>query len=98
AVSDPFPTILQGIPLDLRSVAVNLAKPQFTLNPTSCDPAQITGNALMATGQSAALTSPFQVGGCSALKFKPKLAISLKGGTKRNKYPALKAVVTYPKG
>ncbi len=98
AVSDPFPTILQGIPLDLRSVTVNLARPEFTLNPTSCDPAQITGNALAASGQSAALTSPFQVGGCSALKFKPKIAISLKGGTKRNKYPALKAVVTYPKG
>ncbi len=98
AVSDPFPTILQGIPLDLRSVTVNLARPEFTLNPTSCDPAQITGNALAASGQSAALTSPFQVGGCSALKFKPKIAISLKGGTKRNKYPALKAVATYPKG
>jgi hypothetical protein len=98
AVSDPFPTILQGIPLDLRSVTVNLARPSFTLNPTSCDPAQITGSALAATGQSAALTSPFQVGGCGALKFKPKIAISLKGGTKRNKYPALKAVATYPKG
>jgi hypothetical protein len=33
AVSDPFPTILHGIPLDLRSVAVNLDRPSFTLNP-----------------------------------------------------------------
>jgi hypothetical protein len=99
AVSDPLPSILQGIPLDIRSVAIKLDRPGgFTLNPTSCDPMAVTGSAAMLTGQSAALTSPFQVGGCSALKFKPNLKISLKGGTKRNKYPALKAVLTYPKG
>ncbi len=32
------------------------------------------------------------------LGFKPKIAISLKGGTKRADLPALKATVTYPKG
>jgi hypothetical protein len=98
AVSDPLPTILQGIPLDVRSIALKMDRPDFTLNPTSCDPMAITGSALAATGQSAALSSPFQVGGCSALPFKPKLAISLKGATKRTGHPALKAVVTYPKG
>jgi hypothetical protein len=98
AVSDPLPSILQGIPLDIRLVAVKLDRPGFTLNPTSCDPMAITGAASALTGQSAALTSPFQVGGCSALKFAPKLKISLKGGTKRHRFPALKAVLTYPKG
>jgi uncharacterized repeat protein (TIGR01451 family) len=98
AVSDPLPSILQGIPLDIRSIALKMDRPDFTLNPTSCDPTSVTGFAAMATGQSAALTSPFQVGGCSSLGFKPKLAITLKGGTKRTKHPALKAVVTYPKG
>ncbi len=98
AVSDPIPTILQGIPLDLRSIAFRLDQPDFTLNPTSCDPLAINGAAISSLGQSAALSSPFQVGGCSSLKFKPNLKISLKGGTKRNKNPALKAVLTYPKG
>ncbi len=98
AVSDPLPSIIQGIPLDIRSIAVKLGRPSFTLNPTSCDPMAITGSAPTLTGQVASLTSPFQVGGCSALKFAPKLAISLKGGTKRHRFPALKAVLTYPKG
>jgi hypothetical protein len=99
AVSDPLPSILQGIPLDIRSVAIKLDRPGgFTLNPTSCDPMAVTGSAMALTGQSAALTSPFQVGGCGALKFKPNLKISLKGGTKRHRFPALKAVLTYPKG
>jgi len=98
AVSDPLPSILQGIPLDIRSIAVKLGRPDFTLNPTSCDPMAIVGAATALSGQSAALTSPFQVGGCSALKFKPNLKISLKGGTKRHQFPALKAVLTYPQG
>jgi conserved repeat domain len=96
ARSDPFPQILAGIPLDLRSVALNMSRPDFTLNPTSCDPMAVTGTAFAALTE-AGLSSPFQVGGCGALAFKPKLAISLKGGTKRNKNPALRAVVTYPK-
>ncbi len=98
AVSDPFPQILDGIPLDLRSVALQMNRPGFILNPTSCNRFAITGNATSALGQAAGLTTPFQVGGCSALKFKPKLAIKLTGGTKRSKNPALKATLTLPPG
>jgi hypothetical protein len=97
AVSDPLPQIIQGVPLNVRSIAINLARPSFSLNPTSCDPMQVLGSATAALGASAALSNPFQVGGCKALKFAPKLALSLKGGTKRGSHPALKAVVTYPK-
>jgi hypothetical protein len=35
-VSDPFPTIIAGIPLRLRRVDVTLSRPGFTFNPTSC--------------------------------------------------------------
>jgi len=98
AVSDPIPTILAGIPLDVRSIALNMNKPNFTLNPTSCNAMAVLGSATSTLGQSAALSSPFQVGDCAALGFKPNLAIALKGGTKRNKNPALTATVTYPKG
>jgi hypothetical protein len=98
AVSDPIPAILAGIPLDVRSIAVKLDRPGFTLNPTSCEAMAITGQAIALSGQGAALSNRFQVGGCQNLKFAPKLALSLKGGTKRNRFPALKAVLTYPKG
>jgi hypothetical protein len=98
AVSDPLPTIIDGIPLDVRSVAIELDRPDFTLNPTSCDPMAITGSATTALGAGAALSTPFQVGGCSSLAFKPKLAIKLKGGTGRSKNPALRATLTMPPG
>jgi hypothetical protein len=35
-VSDPFPTIIDGIPLRLRRVDLTLDRPEFTFNPTSC--------------------------------------------------------------
>jgi hypothetical protein len=98
AVSDPLPTILQGIPLDIRSIALTLNKPNFTLNPTSCDPTQVSGAASTILGQSAQLFQRFQVGGCGALKFRPAVKLSLSGATRRAGHPALKAVVTYPKG
>ena len=98
AVSDPLPTQLQGIPLDIRSIALNADRKGFTLNPTSCDPMKVAGQVTSATGQGFGVESPFQVGSCSALAFKPKLALSLKGGTSRAQHPALKAVLTQPGG
>jgi hypothetical protein len=96
-VSDPIPTILQGIPLDVRSIAVKIDRPDFTLNPTSCEVKSLTAEAISVTGNVANLNNRFQVGGCRNLGFKPKLALKLKGGTKRGDHPALTATVTYPK-
>jgi hypothetical protein len=97
AASDPIPTILDGIPLDIRQVSLEMNRPQFTLNPTNCEKTAVTGEAVGQFGTTAALTEPFQVGGCRNLAFRPKLAISLKGSTKHAGHPALKAVLTYPK-
>jgi hypothetical protein len=98
AVSDPIPTILQGIPLDIRSVSIRLDKPEFTLNPTSCDPMSVLGSVTSTLNQGAALSDPFQLGECGRLGFKPKLALSLKGQVKRAGNPALTAVLTAPAG
>jgi uncharacterized repeat protein (TIGR01451 family) len=89
AVSDPLPTILDGIPLDIRSVALRMGRPGFTLNPTSCEPLAITGVATSSLGQAAALNQRFQVGGCSALPFRPKLSLRLKGKVRRTAHPTL---------
>jgi hypothetical protein len=97
AVSDPLPTILQGVPLHLRSVEVKADRPDFTLNPTSCNPMAVNG-LLSGPGASASLQSRFQVGGCKGLDFGPKLTLNLKGGTKRRSYPALRAVLTAKPG
>ncbi len=38
SASDPIPHILKGIPLNLRDLRVYADRPEFTLNPTSCEP------------------------------------------------------------
>jgi hypothetical protein len=96
AISDPLPTILQGIPLDLRDIRVSLDRPNFTLNPTSCDPMAIDATIASTAGQSAQRSSRFQVAGCERLPFKPKLTLRLKGKTTRGAHPALTAVLTMP--
>jgi hypothetical protein len=93
AIADPLPTILEGIPLDVRTIDLALDKPGFTLNGTSCEPSAVTGQLTTTLGQITPLQSRFQLGDCTALGFKPKLTLRLKGGTKRGKHPALTAVL-----
>jgi hypothetical protein len=97
AVGDPFPTILAGIPLDVRDLRVSLDRPDFTLAPTSCRAKSVDVTVSGEGGKTADVSNRFQVGGCEQLKFKPKLKIRLKGSTKHGGFPALKAVLTYPK-
>jgi hypothetical protein len=98
AISDPLPHLLEGIPLDIRQISIELTRNQFSLNPTSCDPMTVTGAMGTFSGAVAPLSAPFQVGGCDALGFKPKLALKLKGATKRTGHPALTATLTFPQG
>jgi hypothetical protein len=96
AISDRLPQIIQGIPLKIRSITVNTDRPNFTLNPTSCEPFALAGT-LFGAAASRAVSSRFQVGACNALAFKPELSLRLKGATKRSGNPALTATLTYPK-
>jgi hypothetical protein len=98
AVTDPLPDILQGIPVALRSVKVDLDRPDFTLTPTSCNKMAIAAKLTGANNTSFNASVPFQVGGCKNLAFKPKLSAKLRGGTARNAHPALKTVLSYPAG
>jgi hypothetical protein len=97
-VSDPFPTALHGIPLDLRDVRVDLSRPGFTLNPTSCEPKSVDASITSSAGATANRSQHFQAAACDRLAFKPKLSLRLKGGTKRGGHPALTATLTMPPG
>jgi hypothetical protein len=96
AKSDAIPTILQGIPLDVRSVVVNVDRPGFTLNPTSCAPMTVTGEETSTQGQVAQLSNHFQVGSCQNLAFKPDLTASTAGKASKANGAALDVRVAYP--
>jgi hypothetical protein len=96
AVSDPFPLIHHGIPLRAREVNVLVNRGGFMVNPSDCDQKQTGASLLSADGATANLSDPFQVSGCAALSFKPKLALSLTGKrqVRTGKHPGIKALVT----
>jgi hypothetical protein len=94
--SDPLPTILDGIPLQLKLVNVTIDRPGFMFNPTSCNKLQITGTLSSSEGMSEAVSSPFQVTNCEALKFQPKFTVSTSGKTSKANGASLDAKVTYP--
>jgi hypothetical protein len=96
AVSDPVPQTLQGIPLRIRDIRFALDRKEFGLNPTSCADKSFDVEASGQNGATASLSNRFQVLECGALAFKPSLALRLKGATKRNDNPALRATLTYP--
>jgi len=94
--SDPLPQIFGGIPVSYRDVRVVVDRPEFTINPTSCEPKAVTGTIGSSTGASANVSDSFQMSDCAALGFKPKLSISLAGRTTRSGNPALTAVLRMP--
>jgi hypothetical protein len=97
-VSDPFPQILAGVPIDLRSVAIRVERPNFALNPTSCAEKSFGGTLASALGTPAALFARFQVGGCKSLPYKPKLSARLFGPIHRGGHPRFRAVLTAKPG
>jgi hypothetical protein len=109
AVSDPLPHVFGGTLLNVRSVELSMNRPNFTLNPTSCEPLATAG-ALAGGGGDPAnpaafssfpVSSPFQTTDCGSLGFRPKLYTKLLGGrkaTKRSKFPAFRAVLVARQG
>jgi hypothetical protein len=97
-VTDRLPQIFNGVLLRVRDVRVNLDRPHFTLNPTSCSPMSIDANVFSNLGALAFPSTRFQVGECAALGFKPHLKLRLDGGTKRGAYPKLRATLRMPQG
>jgi hypothetical protein len=101
ALSEPIPHILAGIPLKVRDIQVNVDRPQFTLNPTSCKEmavtARIWGGGLdpfsLLDNSPVPVSDRFQAANCSLLGFKPRLSFNLKGGVERGDNPAFKAVL-----
>jgi hypothetical protein len=74
----------------MRSIQVNLDKPEFTINPTNCDPLSVDSQGVGDQGTVADFSSYFHVDNCAALPFKPAMTVRQVGprATKRGSNPA----------
>ena len=94
AVSDPLPQILEGIPLRLRSILVELNRPNFTLNPTHCGPMSVGAEVFGNQGAVATPSEFFQIANCAGLPFEPTLKLKISGATGHSGNPSLQANLT----
>jgi hypothetical protein len=96
--TDALPQILAGIPTDLRQIDAVIDRSGFMFNPTNCAPQAFSGTAQSAQGATAPISSPFQVGSCRSLLFKPDFKVSTSGRTSKANGASLDAKVVYPTG
>jgi hypothetical protein len=97
SAAESLPYILKGVPVRLRDLRIDVDRPGFMKTPTNCEPkaseATVFGSYLdplsSADDISVNRASPYQVGNCSSLTFRPKLTVTLKGKSGRVGHPAL---------
>jgi hypothetical protein len=99
-ISDPLPTILEGVPLRLQRIDVNMNRPGFMVTPTSCVPKEIKTTFTSTSGTAASMTVPYQVGDCSKLPLRPRMTMKMTGRKQLTdgKHPGLEVTVTQPEG
>ena len=93
-----IPSIIDGIPLQIRHVNVNINRPGFTFNATNCNPLAVTGSLVSTEGATSALSVPYQVTNCAVLAFKPKLTAETTGRPSRANGTSLHVALAYPAG
>ncbi|MFZ2112535.1 MAG: hypothetical protein WAU77_02250 [Solirubrobacteraceae bacterium] len=80
-VSEPLPQIVLGVPLRIQKLILDIDRPDFIFNPTTCAPQQITAAISAAQGADATLSNHFEVGECYGLAFKPRLTVTTSAHT-----------------
>jgi hypothetical protein len=96
--TDPLPTILQGVPLQVKHVNVTIDRQGFIFNPTSCERLNATGTLTGGSGGSASASVPFQVTNCGSLPFKPVFTVSTQAATSKKNGASLDVKVTSSQG
>jgi hypothetical protein len=90
AISDTLPTIIGGVPLRMRTIKVNIDRPNFMINPTHCGNMSIASRGIGDQGTAADFSSYFHSVNCANLGFKPTMTVRQVGRqTHRSQNPRL---------
>ncbi len=98
AVSSPFPQMLDGVPLQLRTVSLTIDNPQFAFNPTNCGQLAVAGVITGAQGASESVSTPFAASGCNNLAFKPVFKVATGQHTSRASGASLDVKISAKEG
>jgi hypothetical protein len=75
--TDSLPSAVGGVPIRMQGLSLELDRPRLIHNPTSCGPHALDASLVSEEGATVALSSPYPVGGCKRLGFKPLLRVAL---------------------
>ncbi len=81
--SGPLPQSLDGVPLQIRTINLDIDREGFTFNPTDCAPLAFEGAAQSSQSLTAPISTRFQAANCAALPFTPKLSGLTHAGTSK---------------
>src|SRR4029077_19553582 len=81
--SNELPHILQGIPLQVRTINVAIDRSGFIFNPTNCSPLSVSGSVTSTQSATTGVSNAFQAANCASLPFKPGFAASTAGKTSK---------------
>jgi uncharacterized repeat protein (TIGR01451 family) len=96
--SDPLPQSVDGIPLQIKTVNLDIDREGFVLNPTDCGPLAIEGTLTSSAGATATASSRFQAANCATLAFEPRLSALAHAQTSKADGAYLHVRLTTPAG
>lgn len=77
--TDSMPQSVEGVPVEVRTIGLDIDRPGFMRTPTSCAPRAVTATVSSTEGAIAHPTAEIAVHGCVRLPFRPRLALGLTG-------------------
>jgi hypothetical protein len=96
--SDPLPTIVQGIPLQVRSLKIVIDRPQFIFNATNCAPQAIEATVGSTQSAVAKVSYPYEAANCRTLLFTPSFQAASQARTTRQTGASLHVRIAYAPG
>jgi hypothetical protein len=94
-----LPSIVYGgVPTRLRQVSISINRQGFMTNPTNCGTLATQSTVTGSLGASATVSTPFQVGNCNALAFKPAFKAAAGANTSKKYGASLETTINQPAG
>jgi hypothetical protein len=75
--TDPLPLLFEGVDLRFQKIGIDLDRPNFLRNPTSCEAKKIIASVTSVDDREATVEDPFYVTGCEGLDFNPHFSLAL---------------------
>jgi hypothetical protein len=102
--ADQIPHIVKGIVVHVRDIRVNVDRPNFTINPTNCQPLSLSAivygagpNTASATDDvPSTATDRFQAANCANLTFKPSFSVATSGKNSKANGASLAVKLAFP--